>query len=581
MTHVTTFPRSATRTNPGAKWLRLAVLGMVGGLLPYLAGGFLLDDNFHLERLTRGQGLTFAIDTAGHQMTWWVWDEPVRIVYCRPVVVLSWWLDRLLWGHGAFGYHLTNLLLHLFNAFALQRLARRMGLGQRGAYAAALLWGSSVHVAPAVGWISGRTEILAMTFMLAAAHALFAWRRNGQRRWLAMAVAAVGAGCLCKESAVVAPILVLLASRFADGTRAGELHHRPRLLQTVTLAAPSVIYLTLRSCYFEVPEASSAYFQPVHGLGDAARMAIKALTYGSGALFGLPVLPLASESALADHPWLAGIAFIVIGLGLLLLWKTAGARATVVVVAWVVVALAPYAPLMATSLYLHVPMCGVSLLIAHAWERSGSRLVHAWVATLVAMGIAGHVLLGVFIAQATDAMDEAADQAAAAFDRREGDLVLIDAPVWAYSLPACLRLRHGDDDFETIFLTFSPGILPDASGTVVWEGSHTLRIDRVGEPMFASHVERFLLFGADPRAAHAGLPASIAAVAPGPPGSSSLLVELSPRGESAVLMRFRGWRLEPLASPSQTADRPDRGVQTGERQDHRQGKRPRRDAGEQ
>ena len=46
----------------------------------------------------------------------------------RPVVNFSYAVDRALWGPAPFGFHLTNVLLHMLNVVLLFRLARRLRL---------------------------------------------------------------------------------------------------------------------------------------------------------------------------------------------------------------------------------------------------------------------------------------------------------------------------------------------------------------------------------------------------------------------------------------------------------------------
>jgi len=69
----------------------------------------------------------------------------------RPAVLISFAADYALWNKQAFGYHLTNLLLHLVNVWLLYRVASLL-LSGRGAAVLAALWfaifplnGEAVH----------------------------------------------------------------------------------------------------------------------------------------------------------------------------------------------------------------------------------------------------------------------------------------------------------------------------------------------------------------------------------------------------------------------------------------------------
>ena len=176
----------------------------------------------------------------------------------RPVVNVSYAIDRAIWGYRPFGFHLTNVLLHaivvallyvlLRHALedvrarrAAERAAppRRKGKpanlepraaadGRTDAWAAftgATLFGVHPLMTEAVGYVSGRSEILCGVFVLASMlcaraamlggqwHADFAFgRRHGTVFGLALGPLAVLFGMLAvlsKEVAAVLPVLVL------------------------------------------------------------------------------------------------------------------------------------------------------------------------------------------------------------------------------------------------------------------------------------------------------------------------------------------------------------------------------------
>ena len=87
----------------------------------------------------------------------------------RPLFWLSLALDRHLWGLSAFGFHLSNLLLHFANGVLLFALLRRLRLDDRLdrlAAAASLLWlVLPIHV-EVIAWISARSYSLATALLL-------------------------------------------------------------------------------------------------------------------------------------------------------------------------------------------------------------------------------------------------------------------------------------------------------------------------------------------------------------------------------------------------------------------------------
>ena len=171
----------------------------------------------------------------------------------RPVVNISYAVDYALWGLKPFGYHLTSLLLHVANVLLLFVLMRRLAgdvramngvsLAQQvpgpaqpraggkrksasslrpaeqdnevaatattAAFAAAAVWAVHPLMTQAVGYVSGRSELLCALFLLASFLCLHAWvfRRGGA--WLVMGVGAWALALASKEVAVMLPVVLL------------------------------------------------------------------------------------------------------------------------------------------------------------------------------------------------------------------------------------------------------------------------------------------------------------------------------------------------------------------------------------
>lgn len=90
----------------------------------------------------------------------------------RPIVLLSFAWDNLLWGDRAFGYHLTNVLLHVANAVLLllvfhQILGRLTG-NLLPAFLGAALWAFHPVHHSRIAWISARDGSLSTLFLLLA-----------------------------------------------------------------------------------------------------------------------------------------------------------------------------------------------------------------------------------------------------------------------------------------------------------------------------------------------------------------------------------------------------------------------------
>lgn len=121
----------------------------------------------------------------------------------RPLVNISYAVDRALWGPTPFGFHVTNVALHVVNVALLYAVARRLRVL---AFFAAVLFAVHPMMTEAVGYISGRSELLFGAFVLLAVLASDRWTSGW--RWKVATLGCWGAGLLSKETAVVFPLIV-------------------------------------------------------------------------------------------------------------------------------------------------------------------------------------------------------------------------------------------------------------------------------------------------------------------------------------------------------------------------------------
>lgn len=123
----------------------------------------------------------------------------------RPLAVVSYLADAAVWGIKPFGFHVTNLLLHLLVTALLAALVLRIQPDKNAfpAYAAALLYGLNPALTECVQCPAFREDILLTLFTL-----LFLWSTT-RRQTLWLSIPALVLALLSKESAVVAPALAL------------------------------------------------------------------------------------------------------------------------------------------------------------------------------------------------------------------------------------------------------------------------------------------------------------------------------------------------------------------------------------
>ena len=150
-----------------------------------------------------------------HNLRAIVWHD-----IARPLINLSYAVDYAAWGSAPFGFHLTNVLLHVINVLLLFRLALLLVAGRPAsrasrvrptvaAFAASTLLAIHPLMTESVGYISGRPEVLSGTFFLLALLFAVGWmERGGPGRWTGT-IAFWGLALSVKETAVVFPLVAL------------------------------------------------------------------------------------------------------------------------------------------------------------------------------------------------------------------------------------------------------------------------------------------------------------------------------------------------------------------------------------
>jgi tetratricopeptide (TPR) repeat protein len=169
----------------------------------------------------------------------------------RPLVNVSYVIDHTIWGHKPFGCHLTNVLLHMANVALLFLLVRGLALDRWSAKdresvrramqagtVAGLLFAVHPMMTGAVGYTSGRSDLLSGTLMLGSLLGLRQWLNTNRTVWLASVFTAWALALATKETAVVLPLLFLYYLFFVrrDPTADRRRHVRTVCLPLLAIA---------------------------------------------------------------------------------------------------------------------------------------------------------------------------------------------------------------------------------------------------------------------------------------------------------------------------------------------------------
>jgi len=311
---------------------------------PALQYGFILwddDRNFLNNPAYRGLGWAqvrwgFASAVMGH----WI-----------PVTWLTFGIDHALWGMNAFGYHLTNILLHAANAALFYLLALRLlrlgvtassaGAIRLGAIVAALFFAVHPLRVESVAWITERRDVLSALFYLLTVLAYLracAAEGSPRRRWLLASLGAYALGLLSKSLIMSLPFALLVLDvyplRRARGNwRRVLLEKVPYLVLAVAAATISVLVviakvgLTSPAAYPPAARAAMALYSLVFYLWKTlvplllapmyelpARVEVTSLRFLAPAVFAIG---LTVALILARRSWPAALAvWLVYGLTL-------------------------------------------------------------------------------------------------------------------------------------------------------------------------------------------------------------------------------------------------------------------------
>jgi tetratricopeptide (TPR) repeat protein len=298
--------------------------------------------------------------------------------YYRPAVTLTFFLDLFLWGLTPFGFHLTNVLAHTLTSVCVFWLARRLAREAPVAAAAGAVFAVHPVHSESVAFVSGRTDVLAALFSVAALLAHARWLEGGRRRWRLLSLAAFAVAVLSKEAAVVVPALLALwdalvrrdlRGRRAFGLAAARYAPHGTVLAGYVLARHVALGHLVESV--DTPWADGVS-RLLTGLRITARYArIALIPYPENLYYSIPV-----DSAPPDAGWWLAMILLI---ALLTLTVVAAARCPVAgfgalwfwiaLVPPVGVNLLPVPSAIMAERFLYLPSVGASLLAGLALVR--------------------------------------------------------------------------------------------------------------------------------------------------------------------------------------------------------------------
>lgn len=173
--------------------------------------------------------------------------------YWRPLLLFSFSLDYKIWKLNPFGYHLTNTLLHIFNAFLIYYLLFLIFKRKNFSFLTALLFLLHPLQTEAVTYVSGRGDPLSIFFVLIAFIFYVLTKEKDESKYLILSSLFFIFALLAKESTIFFPALILFYEILSQEKL------KNLLIRTSPLFLIAIIYFALRLTVLNFGETLNLY----------------------------------------------------------------------------------------------------------------------------------------------------------------------------------------------------------------------------------------------------------------------------------------------------------------------------------
>jgi hypothetical protein len=212
----------------------------------------------------------------------------VSTPFARPVVLIIWRLAHML-GHESAILHTLALALHAVNVGLSLTIARRLGLGSRGAIAAAAVFAVWPTQVEALFWTAALFDVVMTSLVLSVVALTLDLHGRPRRAWLGVA-ALTALALFTKETAIACPVLCLACAGVAQTSA-----RRQRALGAGAAAAiMALAYMVWRR----------AADLPLAGVAELSRYALKEQLSRT---FASLILPFSAETLTAHRALATGI----------------------------------------------------------------------------------------------------------------------------------------------------------------------------------------------------------------------------------------------------------------------------------
>jgi hypothetical protein len=172
-------------------------------------------------------------------------DRPVEGIWYRPLLVVTYLHDYLLWGTNYVGWRITSLGLHLANAWMVYRLTSHITREEWVGLLAGFIFAIHPIHPESVAYLSGRHDPLAAFFYLASFLAFILYCQSRSRAYGVLSILCFIFALMSKEVATTLPLVLVAYTLIL--TNSGDERIRTRGFGLIAVHALTlVLYMVFR-----------------------------------------------------------------------------------------------------------------------------------------------------------------------------------------------------------------------------------------------------------------------------------------------------------------------------------------------
>lgn len=372
------------RINKQRKWLVIGIL-----IVTFLAfgnslrGDFVYDDELQIVKNPTIKTLS-NIPVMFTQSVWQFMNPADREAtgpYYRPLFNIALIINYQMFQLSVVGWHIFCVFIHLAVTFLIYLLARRWGLTQEVAAAAALLFGVHPVHSESVAWVAALPDPMAGVFLLGALllYERHFYKAESKPLIYGLSLAAAFLALMCKEVSVVFPGF-LIVRELLDRSQQNSI--KDKVITTAKRVAPFfgvvAVYMIMRYSvlgFINQNEPTSVNIPLSHVLLTVPSILLSYLKmlvvpYPLAVMYGYTYV----QSAADPRFWGSALAVIAILIGVV--WMVRSSQPGLRSLAWMMVFLLPVLNLKAFRAYeslvhdryLYLPSIGFCILAAMALD---------------------------------------------------------------------------------------------------------------------------------------------------------------------------------------------------------------------